>query len=68
MIDATTVGALNTKMLKVSQELFEEIAMDNYQWHSFWPKPSKPTNVYNVNAVLALAVQVEALSKKINGL
>ena len=55
-------------MAKVVMELFKEMAMNNYQWHSSKAKLSKPAHVYNVDAITALAVQVEILSKKIDGL
>ena len=65
MIDTTTEGTLNNKTLEVIQELFKEMAMNSYQWINSWPKPSKLAHVYDVDVVTALAMQVEALSKKI---
>ena len=50
-------------MPKLAQELFEEIAMNNYQWHNNRAKPSKLAHMYDVEVVIALTRQVEALSK-----
>ena len=33
-IDATTGGTINNKTLEATQELIEEMAMNNYQWQS----------------------------------
>ena len=68
MIDAVARDTLSSKTLKVTQKLFEEMAMNSYRWHTSQVKPNKSTHVYDVDAVIALATQVEALSKKINGL
>ena len=69
MIDATVRGTLNNKTPEVAQELSEEMAMNNCKWNSSQAKPSKPTNVYDVDTVTTLTIQVEALSKKkIDGL
>ncbi|MBN8124889.1 hypothetical protein, partial [Vibrio vulnificus] len=42
--------------------------MNNYQWYSFRSKSSKPAGLYDVDAITTLAVQVEILGKKIDGL
>ena len=68
MIDATAGGTLNSKTPEVVQELFEEMAMNSYQWNNSQAKPSKPTHVYDVDVVIALVVHVEAFSKNIDGL
>ena len=68
MIDAAVRGTLNTKMPEVAMELFKEKAMNSYQWHNSRAKSSKLTRVYDIDAITALAVQVEILSKKIDGL
>ena len=49
-------------------ELYEEMTMNNYQWHNFRAKSNKLAYVYNVNAIIALFVQVKTLSKKIDRL
>ena len=56
MIGAVVGGTLNSKTLEAIQELYEEMVLNSYQWNNSWPKPSKPTCVYDVNAVIALAV------------
>ena len=68
MIDAAIEGTLNTKMPKVAMDLFKEMTMNSYKWHSSKAKSNKPTHVYDVNAITTLAMQVETLSKKIDRL
>ena len=68
MINAIVRGTLNNKIPKAAQQLFEEIAMNNYQQHSSKAKSNKPTHVYKMDAMTTLTIQVEALSKKIDGL
>ena len=68
MIDVAVKGTLNTKMPKVAYELFEKMAMNSYQWQNFKAKPNKPVHVHYIDAITTLTIQVEALSKKINGL
>ena len=66
MIDSAAGGTLNTKTPKAAMELFEEMSMNSYQWHSSRAKSSKPTHVYDVDVVTAQVVQVEILTKKID--
>ena len=68
MIGTTTGGAFNTKTPEGSMELFKELAMNSYQWYSFKTKLGKIAHVYNVDTIIALAVQMENLNKKIDGL
>ena len=68
MIDAAARGTLNNKTPEVAQELIKEMAMNNYQWHTVRSKPNKPAGVYDVDAVTGLAMQLDALSKKIEGM
>ncbi|XP_027333518.1 uncharacterized protein LOC113848267 [Abrus precatorius] len=68
MIDAAAGGTLNSKTPRAAQELFEEMAMNNYQWSSTRSKPAKSAGIYSLDAVTSLAMQVEALGKKIDGL
>ena len=68
MINAVSERTLNTKTPEATQELFKEMAMNNYQWYNSRVKPSKPTHVYDMDAIIALTVQVKALHKKINKL
>ena len=51
MIDTTTRGTLNTKMPKATMDLFEEMAINSYQWHRSRAKSSKPAQVYDVDAL-----------------
>ena len=44
MRDAVARGTLNIKTPEAAMELFKEMAMNSYQWHSFRAKPSKPSH------------------------
>ena len=44
------------------------MAMNDYQWYTSQAKPSKPTHVYDIDAIIALPIQVKTLSRKIDGL
>ncbi|XP_027348121.1 uncharacterized protein LOC113859587 [Abrus precatorius] len=68
MIDAAAGGTLNSKTPRVAQELFEEMAMNNYQWSATRSKSVKSAGIHSLDAVTSLAMQVEALGKKIDGL
>ena len=67
MIDIAIGGKLNAKMPEGSMELFEEMAMNSYQWYSSKAKLGKTTHVYDVDTVTSLVVQVENLNKNIDG-
>ena len=56
MIDAIVGGTLNAKMPEGSMELFEEMAMNNYQWYNFGAKLGKKTHVYDVNTATTMVV------------
>ena len=56
MLEASNRGALNTKTLKAAMKLFQEMTMNSYQWHNSRAKSSKPAHVYDIDAVIALAV------------
>ena len=56
MVDIAIKGILNTKTLKATMELFEEMAMNSYQWDNFRVKSSKPTHVYDIGAITTLVV------------
>ena len=68
MINAVARGTLNSKTPEATQELFEEMAMSDYQWCTSWAKSSKLTYVYDMKAIATLAIQVENLSRKIDEL
>ncbi|XP_027351168.1 uncharacterized protein LOC113862277 [Abrus precatorius] len=55
MIDAAARGTLNSKTPRAAQELFEEMAMNNYQWSSTRSKPAKSAGIYSLDAVTSLA-------------
>ena len=56
MIGVVVGGTLNSKTPKAIQELFEEMAMNNYQWHTSQAQLSESTHVYDVDIVIALVV------------
>ena len=66
MIDAAAGGTLNNKVPEAAQELIEEMAMNNYQWHSERGRHPKQAGLYNVDAVTSLAAQVEALNRRMD--
>ncbi|KAK8935660.1 hypothetical protein KSP39_PZI013348 [Platanthera zijinensis] len=68
MIDAASGGTLNNKTPEAAQQLIEEMAMNSYQWTTVRPKPTKPAGMYEVDAVTALAIQVEKLHQKMDNL
>ncbi|KAK8954476.1 hypothetical protein KSP39_PZI002181 [Platanthera zijinensis] len=63
MIDAAAGGTLNNKTPEAAQELFEEMAMNAYQWNVPRARPSKPVGLYEVDMTANLALQLERLSK-----
>ena len=56
MMDAVARGTLNSKTLEATQELFEKMAMNSYQWHNSRAKPSNLAHVYSVDAITTLAI------------
>ena len=56
MIDVATGGTLNAKTLNGFMELFEEMAMNNYQWYRSTAKLGKIAHVYDVNTITGLVV------------
>ncbi|KAK5841829.1 hypothetical protein PVK06_004152 [Gossypium arboreum] len=68
LIDAVAGGILNNKTPKEAYEFIEEMSLNNYQWQVMRTKPTKETDVFNLNAVTMLSNQVELLNKKIDGL
>ncbi|KAA3472708.1 Integrase, catalytic core [Gossypium australe] len=59
-----TGGTLNKKTPKATHEFIEEMSLNNYQWQVTRTMPAKAAGVFNVDAVTALANQVELLHKK----
>lgn len=68
MIVEAVRGTLNSKTPEATQELIEEKAMNSYQWQATRLSPSKPASVYDIDAIIALVVQLEVLSKKVDGI
>ena len=48
--------------------MIDEMATNNYQWQADRSISKRATGIHNVDAVTALAAQVELLNKKIDGL
>lgn len=51
-----------TWQLEVAKQLIEKITMNNYQWNLRGKSVGKPTGMIEVNEVIVLATQLEALS------
>src|SRR5262249_55747878 len=68
MIDATAGGTLNNKTPEAAYELIDEMATNSYQWQVDRAVTKKQAGVHNVDAVIALATQIELLNKKIDGM
>ncbi|KAG8488733.1 hypothetical protein CXB51_016629 [Gossypium anomalum] len=68
MIDAVAGGTINNKTHEEAYEFIKEMSLNNYQWQVMRIKPTKTTDVYNVDSVTMLSNQVELLNKKIDGL
>ena len=65
MTNVTAKGTLKAKTLGGSMKLFKEMAINSYQWYSFNTKPSRPAQVYDMDAIVVSKIQVEALNIKI---
>src|SRR5262249_36764293 len=68
MIDTAAGGSLNSKTPEAVYELIDEMAMNSYQWQVDRVVSNKPAGVHNVDAITALAAQIEQLNKKIDGM
>ncbi|XP_040951532.1 uncharacterized protein [Gossypium hirsutum] len=68
LIDAAAGGTLNNKTPEETYEFIEEVALNSYKWQVMRTKLMKATDVFNLDAVVMLSSQVEALNKKIDGL
>ena len=67
MIDSTLGGIMRTKTPE-HINLFKSMAMNSYQWNLIRVKQSKIAGIYDVDAVTALATQVQAMNKKLDWL
>ncbi|XP_017970395.1 PREDICTED: uncharacterized protein LOC108660654 [Theobroma cacao] len=67
-IDAAAGGALMSKNAADAYNLLEEMALNNYQWPSERSGSRKVVGAYEIDTMSNLAVQVAALSKKIDTL
>ena len=66
MIDVGAGGSLSNKTPTQAHNLMEEMAANNYQWHTARAKVGRQTGVHQIDATVALAAQVELLTKKIS--
>ncbi|KAK8926051.1 hypothetical protein KSP39_PZI018317 [Platanthera zijinensis] len=64
MIDAAAGGTLNNKTPEAAQALFEEMAVNAYQWNVPRARP-KQAGIFEVDATAQLALQVERLTKQV---
>ncbi|KAG8472921.1 hypothetical protein CXB51_035043 [Gossypium anomalum] len=68
MIDIAAGGTINNKTPEEASEFIKEMSLNNYQWEVMRTKPTKTTDIYNIDSVTVLSNQVELLNKKIDGL
>ncbi|KAK8924214.1 hypothetical protein KSP39_PZI019126 [Platanthera zijinensis] len=66
-IDAAAGGTLNNKTPEAAQTLFEEMAMNAYQWNVPRSRP-KQAGIYELDTSSTLALQVENLTKQLAGI
>ena len=59
-------GSLSNKTPTQAHDLMEEMAANNYQWHTARGKVGRQTGVHQIDATAALAAQVELLTKQIS--
>ncbi|KAF5454420.1 hypothetical protein F2P56_024087 [Juglans regia] len=65
MVDAAARGALMSKTHEAAYELLEELASNNYQQHSERVMPRKAFEVFELDSITTLAVQMANLSQKL---
>ncbi|XP_031272256.1 uncharacterized protein LOC116130674 [Pistacia vera] len=68
MINAAVGGTLGKKTPEQAYELLEEMASNSYQWPIERLPVRRTSGVHNIDAITALAAQMQALNKKIDGL
>ena len=68
MLDAAAGGTLIRKMPEEAYDLLEEMASNSYQWQCERGSAKKAAGVHNVDTYTALSAQIEALTKKIDGM
>ncbi|XP_031260575.1 uncharacterized protein LOC116118743 [Pistacia vera] len=68
MINAAMGGTLGKKTPEQAYELLEEMASNSYQWLIERLPVRRTSGVHNIDVITALAAQLQALNKKIDGL
>ncbi|XP_031260802.1 uncharacterized protein LOC116118985 [Pistacia vera] len=68
MINDVASGTLGKKTPEQAYELLEERASNSYQWPIKRLPVRRTSGVHNINVITALAAQMQALNKKIDGL
>ena len=63
LIDAAAGGSLSNKYPEEAEQLFEDMASNEYQWNTRG-KSTKSAGIYEVNKHTALAEKVDALTRK----
>ena len=67
-VDAAAGGTLNHKTPEESLTLFEDMAANSYEWSHGRGREKRAAGVLEVNVATTIMSQVEALSRKIDGL
>ncbi|XP_022847548.1 uncharacterized protein LOC111370071 [Olea europaea var. sylvestris] len=68
IVDASAGGSILTIEVDDAHNLFERIAKNQVNWLTDREGPRKTTGLHNVDAVTALAAQMEAITKKLDTL
>ncbi|XP_010253000.1 PREDICTED: uncharacterized protein LOC104594412 [Nelumbo nucifera] len=66
IMDAAVGESINNKTPEIAHALIEEMAANNYQWHSKRAQVRRQPGLHNVDTYIALSAQIGALSKKID--
>ncbi|XP_010245393.1 PREDICTED: uncharacterized protein LOC104588947 [Nelumbo nucifera] len=66
ILDAAAGGSINNKTPEVAHALIEEMAANNYQWHSERTQARKQHGLHNVDTYTALFGQLGTHSKKLD--
>ncbi|XP_022860049.1 uncharacterized protein LOC111380654 [Olea europaea var. sylvestris] len=68
MVDASAGGSIMAINVDDAYELYERIAENQSMWPSDKEVSRKTTGIYNVDAVIALTAQMEAITRKLDSL
>ena len=65
LLDASTGGALMSKIEDEAYLLLDNMATNHCQWPSKKVTPKKPTDIYDIDVLSNLAAQVSLLTKQL---